>query len=94
METIHVQIDIPKALMPFTVLEDERERMVRNAMLIYPFIQNGTISHGRAAEILGMHKIDLIAMYGRLGLPYFNQTIDELQEDLATLESVQEGETC
>ena len=54
-------------------------------MLLYPFIRNLTISHGRAAEILGVHKTDLIEFFDSMGIPYLNQSEDELMEDLATL---------
>ena len=32
----------------------------RNALLLYPMIWEGKMSHGRAAEILGVKKLDLI----------------------------------
>jgi hypothetical protein len=43
------------------------------------------ISHGKAAEILGIRKLDLIDLYASMGLPYLDQTMDELDEDLSTL---------
>ena len=73
MNMMNIQIDIPAAMVPFVILEDEQERTIRNAMMLYPFIQCSEISHGYAAEILGMHKIDLIELYGDLGLPDFWQ---------------------
>ena len=45
-------------------------------MILYPFIQNRTISHGKAAELLGIQKLDLIEFYGKLGIPYLNQTAE------------------
>ena len=39
------------------------------------------ISHGKAAEILGVHKLDLIAFYGKLGLPYLDMSEDELKAE-------------
>ena len=84
---MNVQIDIPEALLPFASPKDEREKLVRNAM-IFPFIQDETISYGRAAEILNLKKMDLIELYGSLGLPYFRQTKEELEEDLQNIKSV------
>ena len=63
----------------------------RNAMLLYPFIRNLTISHGRAAEILGVHKTDLIEFYDSMGIPYLDQSEEELMVDLATLDRVLEA---
>ncbi len=82
---INVQIDIPEALLPFINPKDEREQLLRNAMIIFPFIQDETISYGRAAEILNLKKIDLIQLYGSLGFPYFHLNKEELQEDLQNI---------
>jgi hypothetical protein len=87
---VNIQIEIPEALLPFVSPKDEREQLLRNAMIIFPFIQDETISYGRAAEILNLKKIDLIKLYGNLGLPYFNQTKEELEEDLQNVKSVME----
>ena len=85
---VSIQIEIPEALLPFARPKDEREQLLRNAMIIFPFIQDETISYGRAAEILNLKKIDLIQLYGSLGLPYFNQTKEELEEDLRNIKLV------
>lgn len=42
------------------------------------------ISHGRAAEILGIGKLDLIALYNEMGLPYLDMDISEVEEDVNT----------
>lgn len=54
MEMKKVEINIPAGIVQYTVVEDKSEQLKRNAMLVYPYIQNGTISHGKAAEILGI----------------------------------------
>ena len=43
------------------------------------------LSHGKAAGLLGIHKMDLIALYSDLGIPYLDQTIEELESDVAVL---------
>jgi hypothetical protein len=60
-------------------------------MLLYPFIQNMTISHGRAAEILGVRKTDLIEFYDSMGIPYLNQSRQDLMNDIHTLDKVLEA---
>lgn len=70
--------------------EDQEQVFERNAMLLYPFIRNLTISHGRAAEILGVHKTDLIEFYDSMGIPYLNQGEDGLIEDLANISKLME----
>lgn len=88
MDMVNVNVNIPKELAPFMALEKEDERALRNAMILYPFIQKGIISHGYAAQILGLSKRDLIELYGSLELPYFMQSEEELQSDLHTLKEI------
>jgi hypothetical protein len=88
MTMTKVEIDVPEEIVPYTVLEDKEAQITRNAMLVYPYIKNGVISHGKAAEMLGIHKIDLITLYGKLGLPYFDETEEEFEEDLAVLKKL------
>ena len=88
MTMTKVEIDVPVEIVPYTVLEDKEAQITRNAMLVYPYIKNGVISHGKAAEMLGLHKIDLIMLYGKLGLPYFDESIEEVNEDLLVLKKL------
>ena len=57
-----VSINIPDAMVEYTTVQNESTQLMRNAMILFPYIQNETISHGKAAQILGIHKMDLIAM--------------------------------
>ena len=65
----------------------------RNALLLYPYILNQTISHGRAAEILGIRKSELIDLYDKLGYSYFDMTLDDLDEELNTFRMLKKKET-
>lgn len=60
-------------------------------MLLYPFIRNLTISQSKATEILGVHKFDLIAFYGKLGLSYLDMSEDELQAERAAFQQVKDS---
>ncbi len=88
MRTVSIQMSVPEAMAPYLADMSEELSFERDAMLLYPFIQNLTISHGRAAEILGVHKTDLIEFYDSIGIPYLNQSEEDLMEDLATLNRV------
>lgn len=55
-----------------------------NALLLYPYILNQSISHGRAAEILGIGKSELLDIYDKLGYSYLDLIQDELEEDIDT----------
>jgi hypothetical protein len=88
MTMTEVSISVPQMMAEYTVSDDEKTNLTRNAMILFPYIQNDTISHGKAAQILGIHKMDLIALYSNLGLPYLDQTSDELESDVATLKEL------
>ena len=57
MNMITIQWEIPEEMKPYI---DSTNKLRQNAILLYPYILDKTISHGRAAEILGMSKLDLI----------------------------------
>ena len=85
MDMTTVSIAVPKEMVPY--LDDcaNEHSFERNAMLLYPFIRNLTLSHGRAAEILGVHKFDLIDYYASLGLPYLSQSVRDLEDEIADI---------
>ena len=63
-----VSMEIPDEMLEFAMPSNKDEQLRINAMILYPYIRQGMISHGRAAEILGIFKIDLITLYGKMGL--------------------------
>lgn len=84
-----VSMEIPDEMIEFAMPSNKDEQLKINAMILYPYIQQGTISHGRAAEILGIFKIDLITLYGKVGLPYIEMSEDEIEEELETVRYLQ-----
>ncbi|MDE7312988.1 MAG: hypothetical protein K2N87_15425 [Eubacterium sp.] len=66
-----IEINVPEAVVPYANVEGDRAVLLRNAMLLYPYIKNDTISYGRAAEMLDIPKMELIELYGSLGIAYF-----------------------
>lgn len=83
-----VSIKIPDAMVEYADVQNENAELMRNAMILFPYIQNETISHGKAAQILGIHKMDLIALYSTLGIPYLDQTKEELESDVSVLRNL------
>ena len=80
-----ISLEIPENLVSFAMPSKEEDQLERNAMILYPYIRKGIISHGKAAEILGIFKMDLITLYGKLGLPYIDMTDEEFDEELETV---------
>lgn len=89
MEMTTVQIDVPAAMKPYIATSPEL-LLVQRALLLHPYIKNLTISHGRAAEILGISKWRLIELYAAEGIPYIDMPWSEVEEDVATCLAVME----
>ena len=91
METVSMQMTFPKSMVPYLADDDHEHAFERNAMILFPYIHNMTISHGRAAEILGVRKWDLIEFYNSMGLPYLNQSREELLAEMKTWDGFKNG---
>ena len=88
---VTVNMEVPDEMITYVTPKTQREQLVRNAMILYPYIQQGVISHGKAAEILGIFKMDLITLYGKMGLPCMSE--EEIQEELETVHELKEEMT-
>ena len=87
---VKVDMELPNEMVTYAMPQSKEGQLLRNAMMLYPYIRQGTISHGRAAEILGIFKMDLITLYGRLGLPYIEMSDEEIEEELETVDYLRE----
>lgn len=92
MVTESVTINVPVGMSKYLVSVNAETETVRNALLLYPYILNQTISHGRAAEILGIMKSELIDIYDKLGYSYLDKTMDSLDAELALFRQLKNEE--
>ncbi|MBO4728354.1 MAG: UPF0175 family protein [Spirochaetaceae bacterium] len=85
MDYATIQVKVPKAMQTYfsdDFVGESGDELKRNALLLYPYIYNNVISHGRAAEILGIKKLDLIDLYDEMGFPYFDMNISDVMQDI------------
>lgn len=82
MAYVDVNIKVPVEMAVYLQPSSEVIEMERNALLLYPYILNQTISHGRAAEILGIRKNELINIYDKLGFSYLDLSMNDLDAEL------------
>lgn len=85
-----ITIKVPAGMKKYVADTNVEMELTRNALLLYPYIANQTISHGRAAEILGIRKSELIDIYDKLGYSYFDMTMDDLDAELKTFRQLKE----
>lgn len=84
MALVDVNIKVPVEMAGYLKSSDQVTELERNALLLYPHVLKQSISHGRAAEILGIRKNELIDIYDRFGFSYLDLTMDDLDEELET----------
>lgn len=89
MELVNIEICVPKEMKIFLMNENSSDELRRNALILYPYIKDMTISHGRAAEILGIPKWDLIELYEDIGLPYLDMDISEVEKEVQSFYQLQ-----
>ena len=87
-----ITIEVPVGMSKYLKIIDPESELTRNALLLYPYILNQTISHGRAAEILGIRKSELIDLYDKLGYSYFDIIQDDLDDELNTFRELKNKE--
>lgn len=92
--TESVTIKVPVGMSKYLVTMNPETELTRNALLLYPYILNQTISHGRAAEILGIRKSELIDLYDKLGYSYFDMTLDDFDDELNTFRQIKKKEAA
>lgn len=85
-----VTMELPDEMISLVTSQDKEEQLLRNAMMLYPYIRQGRISLGRAAEILSVFKMDLIVLYGKMGLSYIEMSDEEINEELKTVSYLKE----
>jgi predicted HTH domain antitoxin len=50
-------------------------------LIVLELYRRGTISRGKAAQLLGMSRVEFIQYASRLGIPYFTMTEDEWKNE-------------
>lgn len=90
--TESVTIRVPAGMSKYLKAVNPETELIRNALLLYPYILNQTISHGGAAEILGIRKSELIDIYDKLGYSYLDMTMDELDLELEIFRQLKKRE--
>ena len=92
--TESVTIKVPVGMSKYLLTMNPETELIRNALLLYPYILNQTISHGHIAEILGIRKSELIDLYDKRGYSYFDMTMDDLEMELDNYRAAKKKESA
>lgn len=91
MEMAEMKIKVPKPFVAFFRTEmpkDPHSVLVQNALLLYPYIKNDGLSYGRAAEMLGIRKTQIMDLYEEMELPLVSYDVSEVDDDVAAIRRV------
>ena len=51
MELVNIEIKVPKEMKQYIITKDDSAEIKRNALMLYPYIQDKTISYGKAKTL-------------------------------------------
>ena len=86
MSTVTVQLDEELAVL----LSGSNQPLQQTAreLIVLELYRRGTISSGKAAQLLGMARFDFVQHASRLGIPFLDMTEDEWAAERAQLETL------
>lgn len=80
-----VQLELDEDLVEVLRLTDRPAPEAARELIVTELYRRGTISSGRAAELLGMDRYDFVRHASALGIPFFDLTEEEWETELRTL---------
>lgn len=80
MTTLHVELD--DELVALLRSADQTADRAAREMIVLELYRRGAISSGKAAEVLGMSRLDFIQSAGRLGIPHFAASDNDLANEV------------
>jgi len=86
MSSVRIEIEEPLAALLHQTNQGVQE--AGREMIVLELYRRGTISSGRAAELLGMQRIDFIKHASRLGIPSIDMTEDGWEAETAALKAL------
>ncbi|MDR1565403.1 MAG: UPF0175 family protein [Oscillospiraceae bacterium] len=78
---MQVVLNLPEAVSAYINLNDPNYLFNVRELMMYALVRENKISFGKAAELLGIGKMKFITDLGSVGIPYFDQSFDEVMED-------------
>jgi predicted HTH domain antitoxin len=86
MDTTTLQVTLPKDFLALLGSPPQAAEAVKE-FAILGLYQEGRISGGKAAELLGLTQRGFLALLARKGINYFHLTPEEWAEEVATVKA-------
>ena len=81
-----VTVEIPENIV--ALMKDLPIEKVTREALVLDLYRRATISSGKAAELLGMGRIEFIQASGKLGIPLIQMSPEELTAEIAAAKTL------
>ena len=85
MDTITLRVPMPKETFLTLGLSEREAVEAMKKSFIIELYRKDKISSGKAAELLGVRKLDFIRLLAEEGIPFFDYTDEELEEEFRTV---------
>jgi predicted HTH domain antitoxin len=85
-ETI-VEVRLPASLLQLGIERKQVPQLVIQ-WLVFSLFTDGRISSGKAARLLGMSRVDFLALLRAKGVAYINYSEEELAEEFAAVKAL------
>jgi len=86
MEIMVLEVAIPKELFAILGFSKPMAAAAIKEFSVLGLYLERRISAGKAAELLGIRKREFIRVFARRGIPYFDYTAEELEEEFRTFD--------
>jgi predicted HTH domain antitoxin len=80
-----VRVDLDEAVAALLHQTNQPVREAAQEMILLELYRRGSISSGKAAELLRMPRLDFIHYASKLGIPFIDMTADEWEAEKAAL---------
>jgi predicted HTH domain antitoxin len=82
------QVHVPVSLLRYGLDQNEIQRRITEWLVISLFTEEH-VSSGKAARLLGISRIEFLALLRRRGIAYIDYTPDELEEEFAAVRELE-----
>ena len=76
-----INIDLEEDVVALLRQSNQPVEHAARELIVLELYRRGTISSGKAAQLLGMSRVEFIQHASRLGIPYFTMTEDEWKNE-------------
>lgn len=80
-----IKMELPRELLGVLDVSETDLGPKLKILIALELVREGRISTGKGAELLGVSKADFIRLLSEQDIPYFNETADELTEQITTI---------